>query len=177
MSDKTKFTKGEWVACLYDVTVDDGAMRWYVMSGHTEVAIDIESKHDAHLIKTAPKLYAEIESDIESLCLRPYLTKYVALTSLKEEQINTITMHVVKELIWLIAKKYKEWDFDKRYRGNLVAMVETQVKVQLNRAKNGATLNYRSDMMSYNDQYAHDEVRPEEIGAMPSFPSRDDVKM
>lgn len=114
-------------------------------------------------------------SDIESLCLRPYLTKYVALTTLNESEINNIVVQVVKALMWLIAEKYVEWDFDKAYRNSLVAMVETQVKTQLNRAKNGATLNYRADSFGYDERYNHNEVHPSEIGGGFSPSRQDDV--
>ena len=68
MSSETKFTKGEWLLNPDGSIVDDTAASNEIcfIDGGCD-GITRQDLHNAHLIKTAPKLYAEIESEIEFL--------------------------------------------------------------------------------------------------------------
>ena len=103
-------------------------------------------------------------SDIESLILRPFLDKAIALSNLNDYEINTQIVNVLTSLCRLIADRYKEWDMNPKYRDAIANMVEGILKTQLNRARNGGERQYRAGAFGYVEKYDHDEIHPSEVG-------------
>ena len=62
----TGFTSGEWCVCIRSDELNIEANH-DSNGAHDLICDDVETKEDANLIAAAPKMYAEIERDIQNL--------------------------------------------------------------------------------------------------------------
>lgn len=102
-----------------------------------------------------PIVNSKGESDILWL-LRSSLTKNIALGNISRTEANTLTHDVIESLIYMVANKWRQWDFDKAYRDVLVATVRSHVYSHLTRPINQGEKEYRRGSSGGHDMYDDD---------------------
>ena len=91
MSKETKFTKGDWELQVYDLPITSSEC-YYILDDKGNSIADTFIKDDAHLIKTAPKLYNVLDK-IVNMQVKNYgnsMMTHIELISLAQEAKATL---------------------------------------------------------------------------------------